>query len=175
MAAINLAQPSGSRYLPHLSWCILDPIDKCMVFDRDAEVNSDEELVPLTRAQLKTHVLVADPCPTCGCSPPIKLVLDVHRYGRASATVELKGSSVTVAQVLRAIYKFYNLKKLTRTDYCKIRSMEPDNWGYRDEVLRAHAEGRGSEARWRDMMGGMVYFEGLCKTGTNTFSISLGS
>jgi hypothetical protein len=146
MAAINVAEPSGYRYLPHLSWCILDPVNECMVFDRDAEVNSDEELVPLTKAQLNTPVLMADPCPTCGCSPPIRLVLDVHRSGLASVTVELKGPSVTVGQVLRAIHKFYNMKKLTRTDYGKNRSMEPDIWGYRDEVLRANAEGRGSEA-----------------------------
>jgi len=175
MAFINLAEPSGDRYLPHLSWCILDPVSECMVFDRDAEVNSDEELVPLTKAQLNTPVLVADPCPTCSCSPPIKLVLDVHRSGRAFATAELKGPSVTVAHVLRAIHRFYNLKKLTRTDCSKIRSMEPDSWGYRDEVLRAHVEGRGSEARRRDMLGGLVHFEGLCETATNTYNIMLGS
>jgi hypothetical protein len=167
MAAINLAEPSGYRYLPHLSWCILDQVNECMVFDRDAEVNSDEEFVPLTKAQLNTPVLVADPCPICGCSPQIKLVLDVHRSGLASVTVELNGPNVMVGQVLRAIYKFYNLKKLTRTDYNKIRSMEPDIWGYRDEVLRAHAEGRSLECRWRDMLEAWCTLRGSLVQGGN--------
>jgi hypothetical protein len=155
MAATNVAEPSGYRYLPHLSWCILDPVNECMAFDRDAEVNSDEELVPLTKAQLNSPVMVADPCPTCSCTPPIKLLLNVHRSGLASATMELKGPNLTVGQMLRAIHRFYNLKKLTRTDYSKIRSMEADNWGYRDEVLRANAEGKGSEARHAGRLGAL--------------------
>ena len=177
MAPINLAEPCGYvHYLHQLNWSILKPVKECKVFDRDAEVDSVEEYMPLTKAQLKTPVLMAEPCPTCGCSPPIKLMLDVHREGLASAaTVELKGPNVTVGQVLRAIYKFYNLKKLTHADHSKISSMEPDSYGYRDAVLRAHAEGRGSEARWRDMMGGCVHFEGLHKEAANTFSIFLGS
>jgi hypothetical protein len=80
-----------------------------------------------------------------------------------------------VRQILKAIHRFYNLKKLTRSDFNTITSMEPDGHGYREGVLQAGAEGKGSDARWRHMMGDLVFFEGLQKEAPNTYTLLLGS
>ena len=168
--AINLAEPCMHRLLHQLSWIVTEPIELCVVIDRD----NDKEL-PLTKAQLSTVILTSEPCAACGCCPPIKLVLQIHRYGSAQATLELKGPTANVGQILKPIHKFYNLKRLTRSDFNTITSMEPYGDGYREDVLQARSDGKGSDARWRHMMGNRVFFEGLRKEAPNTYTLLLGS
>jgi hypothetical protein len=49
---------------------------------QNTEWNSDHKLLPRTKAQLRTLVLVADPCP-CMRRLAIKLLLNVHRRSLA--------------------------------------------------------------------------------------------
>jgi hypothetical protein len=170
MSHINLAERSSPHesYLGCISWSISKPLTECEVFDRDADT-----FTPVTKEQLKTVVLTAEPCSTCTCCSGIKVQLPVHRSlftDDLFETVTFAGPTVTAGQLLRRIHHFHNVRKLKRADLKRIAKMPEDS--YRDAVLEASRSGG---CRWIDMMGGLVFFQSLRKQHTSTYSLFLGS
>ena len=179
MAHIDLAAHSSphAQYLECISWRIHKPLTYCEVYDRTADID-DPEVFPLTKKQLRTVVLTADPCSTCGCCSAIHVRLPVHRHPVTDdlfETITFAGPTVTAGQLLRRIYHFYNVRKLTPADFKRIAKMPNTDWpwGYRDKVLKAGREG--GTPHWVDMMGASIFFEGLTKEHGNTYSPFLGS
>ena len=178
MAHIDLAARSSpyANYLECISWIISEPMKWCEVHDRTADIN--REWHPLTKKQLKTVVLTAEPCSTCGCCSAIHVRLPVHRHpvtDDSFETITFAGPTVTAGQLLRRIHHFYNVRKLKPADFKRIATMPNTDlpWGYRDKVLKAGREG--GTPHWVDMMGASIFFEGLTKEHGNTYSLCLGS
>ena len=109
MAHIDLAERRSPHesYLGCISWSISKPLTECEVFDRDADT-----FTPVTKEQLKTVVLTAQPCSTCGCCSGIQVQLPQHRSPLTDdlyETVTFAGATVTAGQLLRGIHHFYNV------------------------------------------------------------------
>jgi hypothetical protein len=79
MAHIDLAARSNpcACYLECISWRIHKPLTDCEVYDC---LQTADERHPLTKQQLRTVVLQAEPCSTCGCRSAIPVRLPVHRH-----------------------------------------------------------------------------------------------
>ena len=172
---IDLAARSSpcADYLECISWRIHKPLTDCEVYDWRAD-----ERHPLTKQHLKTVVLQAEPCSTCGCRISINVRLPVHRHPLTDdlfETITFAGPTVTAGQLLRRIHHFYNVRKLKPADFKRIARMPNTDlpWGYRDKVLKAGQEG--GTPHWVDMMGASIFFEGLTKEHGNTYSLCLGS
>ena len=179
MAHIDLAARRSpyANYLECVSWRISKPLDQCQVYDSTADIDGPD-VFPLTKKQLRTVVLTADPCSTCGCCSAIHVRLPVHRHPVTDdlfETITFAGPTVTAGQLLRRIHHFYNVRKLKPADFKWIAKMPNTDWpwNYRDKVLKAGREG--GSPHWIDMMGDSIFFEGLTKEHGNTYSICLGS
>ena len=99
----------------------------------------------------------------------IKLIFPIQRHGMNSVKLQIR-SDIKVKDLLNFIFNFYNQVKVSKN---MIEKIENDIFNYKFKALEKINSNK--EVRYIELIGEMIYFEGIYNRNIYEWELCLGS
>lgn len=144
----------NQRILNNLSWITRDNPSTCYIF-QDGDERRDLNEYYLSEIISNKSII---------------LLLPIHRFQENNYALTIEGP-IDGFKILQEIHKFYNEKRVVKKI---IKDMtEDDVFGYVSNVK--NKINNNEEVHYIDLMGDLVFFEGIRKERGNVYFLELGS
>ena len=140
--------------LSEISWVLSEPINSACCYCKDGEPN-------YLKASNELDKLIS--------LKNIILLVPIQRFCENLYPLTIEGP-VTGKKILDSLYVFYNNTRIVKKYF---NDLEDDCLGFTESV-REKIRG-GEEVHWIDVIGGLIFFEGISKLIGNVYFLGLGS